>query len=185
MFLLLLFVVWIASVAPVGPIDPLELQRRINQLEQQVEKQQGQLKELEGWKSEYEAFIRSLGIPVPTTLNELRARTARNNAPQNRGGKDLPPCAPTANRLLGAGVVNGEVQIQFLAEFPPLPYRRGQVLVGDDVGLAISAIVAYQNQNDCRFHYRLDYSADSDYRLGAQRFGPMFYPDGDLRISGP
>lgn len=178
-FLLLLFVIWITSQAKEGPIDIEGLQARLAALEKDVESQKVELADLREWKEAYEAFIESLGQEKPKTKQELRDRTTRN---LGKGGDDLPRCSPGANRLLVARVTDGITQLRIVNEYPSFPFQNGQVIEGDAVSQVILAASRIQQQNHCRFHYRLEYASPDDYLFGHKQFGSVFYPDGEIEI---
>jgi hypothetical protein len=179
-FLLLLFVIWVTSQAKEGPLDIEQLQDKVTKLEATVKIHEETIRDLEAWKSAYEAFIESLGQPKPKTVKELIERTERNG--NGNGGDDLPKCSPSGNRLITARVTDGVSRITIVNDYATFPYRVGQVFEGDEINQVILAAVRIQDANRCRFHYRLEFASASDYLLGRRRFGTVFYPDGEIQV---
>jgi hypothetical protein len=181
-FLLLLFVVWIASQAQAGPLDIEQLKKQVAKLQKESEEHQSQIQNLLAWKSAYEAFIVSLGQPVPKSIEDVLQRTKQN---ATRGGNDFPPCSEKTNRVMAVRVANGAVQLRVLGSVSALPFADGQIIEGNDVDVAVKAVTAYQNANSCRFSYRFEFGSDADYRSGRQRFDRIFYPGGEAQVSEP
>lgn len=179
-FLLLLFVIWITSQAKAGPLDVAGLQERIAALERDLASQKAEIADLREWKEAYEAFIESLGQEKPKTIQELRDRTRKNQV--GKGGDDLPRCSPGANRLLVARIADGNIQLRIVNGYPSFPFPVGQIIEGDSVNEVIAAASRIQEQNHCRFHYRLEYGSPADYLSGHKQFGSVFYPDGEVGI---
>lgn len=177
-FLLLLFVVWVSSQAKEGPLDIEALQDKIATLEDTVARHEATIRDLEDWKSAYEAFIESLGQPKPKTVTELRERTKRNG----NGGDDLPKCSPSGNRLITVRVTDGISHVRIVNDYATFPYHVGQMIEGEEINDVLSAAIRIQETNNCRFHYRLEFSSADDYLLGRRRFGTVFYPDGEIQL---
>ena len=176
-FLLLLFVVWIASRAQAGEIDLPGLQRKIASLDEQVKQFKKDNEELKAWKVAYERFITGLGYELPKTPDGAVLLPGGGN-----GGKDWPACEPGRNRLLQGGVISGELRIRFLREFSPSGIQAGSELQGVSAEDTLAKVEGFQIRSHCRFHYRLEFVSNSDYRLGRQRMERVFYPDGELQL---
>lgn len=78
---------------------------------------------------------------------------------------------------------DGEAELRVLLAHPAFPFAVGQKMRGGDVDEALAMIGSYQNANECRFTYRFEYSSDSDYRRGRQRFDRVFYPGGEVELT--
>lgn len=180
-FLLLLFVVWIASRAQAGVIDVPGLQRQVAALSKQVDALRKENAEAMAWKEAYRRFLEGMGYAIPATPSEQPVPI--NTGSGGNGGKDWPACDVGGNRLLQAGVIGGELRIRFLRGVRSLGVNSGASLSGESAESVLRQIEALQISSHCRYHYRLEFASDSDYRVGKQRLERVFYPDGEIQLA--
>ena len=180
LFLLLMMLVWVASRPGAISLCETELNRCSDErktLKLRVEALTSQLADrewrLKFWRDRYPGITE----PPPGTVPE----------PTGSGGKDKKPCT-SDNVLVQASVINGQTRVQFLsssmdsiqglvaAGSPGLLERGTSLASQEDIQRLLAAVEAHSQRNDCRFHYRLDYSTNDDYFVGRTGFEPPFYP---------
>ena len=194
-FLLLVFVVWVGQTRAASP-DPAisiilqeeqELRDKLNALEAQLIEQTKKDEELEAkvkfWEDNY-------NMDIPGTQKEITDFVKQYLAQQGPGH---PPCQQN-NVLVQVALINGQAQMKFVTESPPLAqFLNAEGIKDLKVGNAVTdasqieailrAVSNYYKaksaeKHDCRFDYRLSYGTNDDYHDGRVRFEGYFYPAG-------
>ena len=90
-------------------------------------------------------------------------------------------CQQGNNTLIEASVQNGAETVAVVGDIPSdlrVSLAKGdQTSDLEQIVSFLQDVYQYEKDQNCRFHYRLKYATDSDYRKARQAFEKYFYPE--------